>query len=73
MMRTLPRERTLRLLMDWPINGMRMKGWIVQKDEREARALVLSGCAEYVPTGTPPHPDQLEWARALERATRKDF
>src|SRR5688500_15815661 len=59
------RERTIRLLMDWPIEGMRMKGWIVQKDIRAAALLVKAGYAEYVPDGTAPHPEQLDWARDI--------
>jgi len=68
-MRAIPVERTLRLLIDWPINGMRMMHWIVEKDPRTAAALVATGWAEYVPRGTPPPPDQLEWGLALQRAS----
>lgn len=55
-------EPTIRLLMDWPIKGLHMRGWIVQKDVRTAAALVRVGLAEYVLPGTPPHPDQSLWA-----------
>jgi hypothetical protein len=44
-----------------------MKGWIVHKDARAAAVLVAGGYAQYVLDGTPPPPDQLEWARAIER------
>lgn len=44
-----------------------MNRWIVQKDTRAAAALVAGGYAEYVLDGTLPPPDQLEWARAIER------
>jgi hypothetical protein len=59
--------RTIRLLIDWPINGLRMKRWIVEKDDRIAAALVRQGFAEYVLDGTLPPPDQLEWARSIVR------
>lgn len=65
-MRVIPKERTIRLLMDWPIEGLYMKGWIIQKDSRAAAALVAAGCAEYVLPGTSPHPDQLQWAREIQ-------
>ena len=65
-MRAMAPERTIRLLMDWPIQGLHMKGWIVSKDARAAQALVLAGCAEYVMPGTLPPPDQLEWARGIK-------
>lgn len=58
-------ERTIRLLMDWPIQGIVMKGWIVQKDSSAAALLVSKGYAEYVLHGTTPPPSQLEWARSL--------
>lgn len=63
-------ERTIRLLIDWRIEGLWMKGWIVQKTAREAAALVAGGYAEYVAPGTPPPPSQMEWARALEHAAQ---
>jgi hypothetical protein len=62
--------RTIRLLIDWPINGLRMKRWIIEKEDRTAAMLVRKGFAEYVRFGTPPPPDQLEWARALSTATK---
>jgi hypothetical protein len=60
--------RTIRLLIEWRINGLWMKHWIVQKEAHAAALLVAQGHAEYVLDGTPPPPDQLEWARALDRA-----
>jgi len=59
--------RTIRLLIDWRVQGLWMKGWIVHKDARAAAVLVAGGYAQYVLDGTPPPPDQLEWARAIER------
>lgn len=61
-------DRTIRLLIDWPIQGLRMKGWIVQKDARAAARLVAQGFAEYVRFGTSPPPSQMEWARSLVKA-----
>jgi len=58
---------TIRLLMDWPIHGLCMRGWIVQKDARTAALLVKTGLAEYVLPGTPPHPDQAQWAQETDR------
>lgn len=61
----LSHERTIRLLMDWPIQGLRMKGWIVQKEAQAAARLVSTGYAEYVLAGTSPPPDQMEWTRSI--------
>lgn len=58
-------ERTIRLLMDWPIQGLRMKGWIVQKEAGAAALLVATGYAEYVLDGTTPPPDQMEWTQSI--------
>ena len=64
-------DRTIRLLIDWPIQGLRMKGWIVQKDARAAAGLVGAGFAEYVLYGTTPPASQLEWARSLAHASER--
>lgn len=64
-------ERTIRLLMDWRIQGLWMKGWIVRKDPDAAALLVATGYAEYVLDGTPPPPDQLEWAGSLITAPER--
>lgn len=61
-------DRTIRLLIDWPIQGLWMKGWIVQKDARAAARLVALGFAEYVRFGTTPPASQLEWARSIVTA-----
>lgn len=67
-------DRTIRLLIDWPIQGLKMKGWIVHKDARAAARLVAAGFAEYVLYGTTPPADQLNWARSLAKASeRKDM
>lgn len=63
-------ERTIRLLLDFPVEGLHMKGWIVSKTAREAAVLVQGGFAEYVPLGTQPPPSQMEWGLAMERAVR---
>jgi hypothetical protein len=60
--------RTIRLLIDWRIQGLWMKGWIVQKEDRVAALLVRQGFAKYVLDGTLPPPDQLEWARSIVRS-----
>ena len=59
--------RTIRLLIDWKIDGLWMHRWIVQKEPAAAALLVAKGFAEYVPDGTPPPPSQIEWARSLVR------
>jgi hypothetical protein len=51
--------------MERRIDGLWMKNWIVQKDAHTAALLVAKGFAEYVLDGTPPPPDQLDWARSL--------
>lgn len=67
-------DRTIRLLIEWPIQGLKMKGWIVQKDARVAAGLVAKGFAEYVLYGTTPPLEQLNWARSLAKASeRKDL
>lgn len=58
-------DRTLRLLIDWPIDGVHLRGWIVRRDVRSAALLVARGFAEYVLDGTSPPPSQMEWARSL--------
>lgn len=58
-------ERTIRLLMDWPIQGLVMKGWIVRKESHAAALLVRAGYAEYVLDGTSPPPAQMEWTRSI--------
>lgn len=65
-MRAIPTERTIRLLIDWPIQGLHMRGWIVQKDARTAATLVAGGFAEYVLPGTRPPASQMEWARSIK-------
>lgn len=65
-------DRTLRLLIDWPIQGLRMRGWIVHKEARAAALLVAAGFAEYVLYGTTPPASQLEWARSLVQASERE-
>jgi hypothetical protein len=59
--------RTIRLLIDRKIQGIKMTRWIVEKEDRVAAELVRKGFAEYVLAGTLPPPDQLEWARSIVR------
>jgi hypothetical protein len=51
--------------MDFPVEGLIMRGWIVEKEPAEALALIRAGLAEVVAPGSPPHPAQMAWWKGV--------